>query len=479
MDKEKMLHALAEEKIQRGKYLAESKYGKYNIPVFEYMEKKKRPVSENMRASIGYCMENFEQSFYQRLSANPFLLEASAGATTSKDVKFINWAFQLMSALMPNLIADQIFSVQPMDRRVGQIFYLDVEAASNKGAVKIGDKLATVETGFNADPSYPLQIIDGEEMATGDGGAAYSFTHQYVPVIETTVVYSAIATDDSEMQVVDNGSGTFTGDGTGTINYNSGAVAITFAKNVKVGELITAKYEFRMDLMPEKTPKVKISIQDKFIRAIFASLGAIWVLHAGYDLQKAQGISARDVLLETQAGLLRRAIDHYLLQLIYNKAAGTPITFAKTAPTGVNKKDHYDSFRYILAEQSQNIGRQTKMNAGNLIIAGHEAHIIISGLEGYKVKTDVADAPQGPIISGTYNQYTVVYDPEYPANDWIMGYKGPTYLNQNFIYCPYMPFFTSEVTWLNFFEGHQGTGTAFASHTVRPQGFSKGTILLS
>lgn len=475
------LYEAAATTVTRGKVLAEQKYGKFITPVLEYMDKNNRRVSENMTAAMGFCCENFAQEFQSKLKMSPFL-EAAPGATTSNDIKFVNWAFQLMSALLPNLIADQIFSVQPMDRRQAQIFYLDIEASSNKGAVKIGDKLATVESGFNADYSYPLQMVKDEEIDTGDAGADYAGSFAYVPIIETTIEVRAIATDGTELVAVDDGSGVWTGDVTGTpgsVNYATGAFTIQFSKNVENASSITATYEYRMDLMPENTPKIKLTLQDKFIRAIYATLGAIWVLHAGYDLQKAHGISARDVLMETQAGLLRKAIDHYLLELVRRKATGGLFTFPYTAPTGVSQQAHFESFRYKLAEQSATIGRNTRMNAGNLIICGEYPYVILSGMKNFQQKTAISDAPQGPIIAGTLGDYTVVYDPDYPVDTWVMGYKGANYLQSNFIYAPYMPFFTSEIVWLNFFEGHQGTGTAFGSHMVRSNGFSTGKILIS
>lgn len=481
-ENEKKLYEQSEDILKRGVALAESTYGKYTIPVLEYMDRKKKPVPRNVVAATGYCMRNFEEAYFAKLNKTPFF-EAAPGATTGSDIKFINWAFQLMSALLPNLVADQIFSVQPMERRQAQIFYLNIEAASNKGKVKIGDKLATVESGFNADYSYPLQLVKDEEIGVGDGGTAnYTGNLTYVPQIEGCIEIRAIATDDSELVVIDDGAGNLTGDiagGVNTITYSSGAFNVTFSKNIKALEPINGTYEYRMDIMPENTPKIKLSIDDSFIRAITASLGAIWILHAGYDLQKAHGISARDVLLETQAGLLRRGTDHYLLNMVREKATGGNFTFPYTAPTGVNVNDHFDSFRYKLTEQSTTIAKNTRMNAGNLIICGQYAYVVISGMRGFERTVDIADAPQGPVIVGKLDNYTVVFDPDYPVDEWVMGFKGGNYLQANFIYAPYMPFFTSEIVWLNFFEGQQGTGTAFGAKMIRPAGYTKGKILLT
>jgi len=483
MDRSQQVQKDHDRIISTGRGLFES-YKQFSNPVMEAYEKAKRPLTNTMQSSLGHCYNNLESEIRSKLSAGPMagmLNESAAGATTSNDIAFTNWAFQLVSAILPNLIAEEIFSVQPMERRKAQIFYLDIIAESNKGQVKINDKLASAESGFNADPTYPLQQVSEEDWGTGDGGHwGYVGNADYLPCLPGTFEIRALAIDGTEMVLVDDGEGHFTGDvrigGTNTISYPDGAFEVSFVKNVASGATILATYEYDMKLMPEETPKIRLTITDKFINAIYATLGAIWIMHAGYDLQKAHGIDGREVLMQTQAGLIRRAIDMYLLQRIRLGAKGGNFSYPYTAPTGVSKQAHYEALQFKLREMSTTIAKNTRMNAGNLIVCGQMAFVLIAGLQGFKQRGNLTDSPQGPYIAGTWNEYTVVYAPDYPIDEFVMGYKGSNYLTSNFVYAPYMPFFTSEITWLNFFEGYQGTGSAFGAHMIRPKGYVSGKI---
>ena len=89
--------------------------------------------------------------------------------------------------------------------------------------------------GFTNDPN-----INGEVVATGDGvQRTFAFIMAQMPVI----VGSLVITDGTET-LLDNGDGTLTGDlgGTGTINYNTGNVSVTFNTAPTNHTSITANY---------------------------------------------------------------------------------------------------------------------------------------------------------------------------------------------------------------------------------------------
>lgn len=91
----------------------------------------------------------------------------------------------------------------------------------------------------------PFAVRDGEGVsaseliALGDGGAVYSGTAKYFPIVPGTFT----ATDSIET-FTDNGDGTLTGSagGTGTINYTTGAWTLTFNANVTLNTSIRATY---------------------------------------------------------------------------------------------------------------------------------------------------------------------------------------------------------------------------------------------
>lgn len=63
-------------------------------------------------------------------------------ATQPADVGYFKkYAINLLSAAIPNLIAPDIVSMQPMLSRVGEMRYLKILYGSNKGSVHAGDTI--------------------------------------------------------------------------------------------------------------------------------------------------------------------------------------------------------------------------------------------------------------------------------------------------------------------------------------------------
>jgi len=87
--------------------------------------------------------------------------------------------------------------------------------------------------------------VTNEDLDTGDGGKVYSGTLAFKAGGATRTCFGLLVKDEDSIETfTDNYDGTLTGSagGTGTINYTSGAVAVTFAANVAVGKHIYATY---------------------------------------------------------------------------------------------------------------------------------------------------------------------------------------------------------------------------------------------
>jgi len=463
--------------ITQGVRLAESAYARHIEPVAEVFSKHGRDLEDNTIATMAYCMENFryalERQLYRKMMGSPI-----AEATTSANIKFANWAFDLIAAIIPNLLAEELFSVQPMERRKAQIFYLDILAETDKGGVSAGDKLATPESGYNGDYTYPTQLIDNEQVDTGDGGTGYGGTLAFPDLFTSTLVITAEDAGGNTLTLTDNGAGVLTGNGTGTIAYDTGIWTATFSAAIPGGNPVLADYEFHMENYPEKTPEVKLDIRDEIVQAITIHLGASWLLDAAYDLQLAHGKSAENTLMQSQAGIVRRALDTLLMDKVRKQAAGGLKNFYTEVPTGISKHEHFEDIKYTLNDMSDTIAKNTRLTGGNYIMAGKRAHTIIRSLDDFESKIPKGSKrPTGSYISGVYQDYTIVFNPDYPNDEFVMGAKGENYLEANFIYAPYIPFYTTEIDYKDFFKARKGMGTAFGQHMVRSNAFVKGKII--
>ena len=82
--------------------------------------------------------------------------------------------------------------------------------------------------------------VTGESIGTGDGTTTdFSGTLTHYPVDKST-----ISITDGTQTVTDDGSGAFTGDGTGTINYTTGVYSVSFTSAPASAAAITADYTY-------------------------------------------------------------------------------------------------------------------------------------------------------------------------------------------------------------------------------------------
>lgn len=82
--------------------------------------------------------------------------------------------------------------------------------------------------------------VSGESLGTGDGTATtFSGTLVNQPVHRKTLTITA-----GGSSVTDDGEGTLSGDGTGTINYDTGAYSVTWSAAPALNTAVTGAYEY-------------------------------------------------------------------------------------------------------------------------------------------------------------------------------------------------------------------------------------------
>ena len=102
------------------------------------------------------------------------------------------------------------------------------------------------ENYFNRQLVRTTSTVQDEELHEGDGSQTeFSGALDAGSCDPDTVVISAYDTDDNLMILEDQGDGTFSGDGSGTILYDTGGYSITFNNPVGDGYKVHANYEWQ------------------------------------------------------------------------------------------------------------------------------------------------------------------------------------------------------------------------------------------
>ena len=113
-----------------------------------------RSMPENLQATLVHCYNNTFGAMQQAefIPRGAPMCEDTFSTNVSPHVPF---AFDVITALIPNLIIDEIASIQPMDRRTGEIYYMDFRRGIAKGKHTQNETALNAQTGaYNDGQEY-------------------------------------------------------------------------------------------------------------------------------------------------------------------------------------------------------------------------------------------------------------------------------------------------------------------------------------
>ena len=212
-------------------------------------------------------------------------------ATNSSNIPSKTYFMDMLTAVVPNLIAPDIVSTQALESKAGMISYLRFTYGTDKSPVQAGQMFNNSLYTGRSEATYSSREIVEEPVASG---ASLDF----VPVLPGTVTI----TDGSTGEVyVDDGNGALTcvtdPSKTGTVNYATGLLSIAGVTDA------TANYEYNNEQVPDlKVPEINMSLAQIPIFAKSRKLAAYWGFDAAYDLRQQYGTEILDVMSAQAAG---------------------------------------------------------------------------------------------------------------------------------------------------------------------------------
>ena len=406
--------------------------------------------------ALAVCLENTHHRIKMTESTQP----AGIG-------QYKRYALDIVNAVVPNLIAYDICSVQPIDNRVGMINYIQYDYGSNKGKTKAGDMFASSLNMGVADPNYSTSAIDGEMIAAA-GTTSISATASWTPIIPGTFGVNVDGT-----VITDDGAGNITGTGvTGTIDYATGTLAITLT-NAPTQD-VTASYTYNNEDVPiNNVPEVNLKITSLPVQAQSRKMKAVYAFDAAYELEKEYGQDIDSLLATEVSGEIAHEIDIELAKDIRDKAATENTPWSKTQITGVNLVDHYDSFYARIVEGLNLVYQSTRKIKPNFMVCGLNVASVIEVMRNFSPSGQQAS---GPYFMGTLGNIKVYVSPEYDPDEYVMGYKGSSFMDAGMFYCPYMPIISTDLLMTDDFAGRKGWATMYAKKMVNNKMYIRGKI---
>ena len=408
------------------------------------------------RAATAVLLEN------QRLMLEREKLFNEVSTDTADVAQFKRISIPLVRRIYPQLIANKIVSVQPLLGPTGLVYYLRFRYSSNKGSVRgasnnggfPGDDINSLQQladgTANLDVYYSSQFVNNESTSTDAGADVNSVFSplEHTPILAGTItgtVYDG-STAVQTFVVSSNGTFTFTAIGSpanrataGSIDLTTGEFTLTW-DNAPGPNHCTISYEYNMECNQD-LPEINLVIESEDIVAKTRKLKAVWSYEAQQDLRSQHNLDAEAELTAVLAQEINLEIDREVLGDLRNNA-GTVSAWDFSTAIGQTIKEKYEALYVKIIEVSNVIHRKTLRGGANFIVTSPEvASIFETATAGFApAPSETFTSSLGVQYVGTVaNRYRLYKDPLFPSNQLLMGYKGDSYMDSGYFYCPYVP----------------------------------------
>jgi hypothetical protein len=384
-------------------------------------------------------------------------------ATDTSDIaQFKRISIPLVRRIYPQLIANKVVSVQPLLGPTGLVYYMRFRYSSNKGSVRGADN----NGGFPGDDVNSLQ-----QLASGDANLSIFYTHQFVqnettstddgldtlsvfnplehtPILPGTItgtIYDG-ATAVQTFVISETGVFTFSLVGApatfvtaGTLNVTTGEM--TFTWNAAPGDNhAVMNYEYNMECNAD-LPEINLVVESEEIAAKTRKLKAVWSYEAQQDLRSQHNLDAEAELTAVLAQEINLEIDREVLTDLRNNA-GTVAAWDFNTSLGDTIKEKYESLYIKVVEISNVVHRKTLRGGCNWLVTSPEvASIFETATAGFApAPSETFTSSLGIQYVGSVNNRWKLYkDPLFPTGQILLGYKGDSYMDSGYFYCPYVP----------------------------------------
>lgn len=426
-----------------------------------------------------------------------YLTEAPAGATGVSDVQGLQKIMlPIVRRVFPNLIANNIVSVQPIAAPAGIIFYLKYQMGTERPGheftapdypeFSMYENTPGAMEGYN--PFYSTDEIGPfkkEDTSVPNGEAvvtdapADKFAHATTgkwPIVPNswfgtitvsdagasganlevyTFAYEAGAykvRDANKLQV----SAKF------TVTEAAGAVTVTNVSAGTVGVAVEAFYKTDMEYS-KNIPEMRIQIASIPVTVKTRKLKAMWSQESEQDLKAYHGLSADAELTALVSNEMIAEIDREIISKCMTVAPQSSrhvydwSAFAANNVTG-NYLDSHLALMQKVTRASNEIFRKSKIGPANWMVVGTKVASYIEVLKGF-IPNPVTDAMGMNIVkAGTYaGRYDIYKDPMFPDDKILMGHKSPqTPFGAGVVYSPYVTNLTPVIVGQDDFNPRRG-----------------------
>lgn len=347
----------------------------------------------------------------------------SVGTQRADMGQYKRFCMNLTNVAVPNLIAPELVLTKPMTSMTGYIAYIKYTAGSTKGNTTRGKVFNDPFRLGDVDVDYTSARVT-ETAKVEDVNGDLTIKLMWFPVYNGTDAASKIRFTDPGVTVDEAKS-----------DFNKGVIVVTgttAGTELKVGYVYDNTYIPANDLPILNAEMDGMSLTAKARRiAIFYSQLADYQAKTDYDFNLGDQLSQKAV------AQLQYEIDTEVTQLLIDNAAeDAELTWSKTLPVGVSKREHYEGFAETVEIGKQKIYDRTRRFAPNYILVASNILPILSFINDFTAAP--TSSVNGPYFAGTLHGIRVFVTPNIAPGKFVLGVNGDDLMSSAAVFAPYM-----------------------------------------
>lgn len=349
-----------------------------------------------------------------------------------------NVSIDLITATIPNLVAPELYAVQPIDSPDALVGYWSFEYGDDKGDAKRGEVFNSSLGLGKVSPWYSSGIDKNKPIKVNAASGGTQIYLGFPTIVPGSVEF--VGTDDVVRHDTNNGDGTGTIPEVGTINYKSGF--LTVANNVLDG-----KITYRYDNVNEPTKIPTLFAGRKNLRMIAEqhALSTPISVTAAEIARRSLSTDLRAELMSQGFSELAFEIDSLLLNDLIDSATAYPVLeWSAQAPIGVTRTERFADFELMLNQGAAIMGNATGRFYPTHILTDAFGLWVLKGIPGFQEKA--ASNKTGSYVAGEVAGLKVIVATRthmVPGSVYLI-HRGSENLDAPGVYSPYIPITSTE-----------------------------------
>lgn len=346
-----------------------------------------------------------------------------------------NVSIDLITATIPNLVAPELYAVQPIDSPDALVGYWSFEYGDDKGNVQRG-------TAFNSSmglgkvaPWYASGVDKDKEISVAANGDVNLGFPSIIPGTVKLTIDGVTYTDDASTGEITTNTGKL------TVHYKSGV--ITSAINSVVAGTITYNYDNINE--PTKIPTLFAGRKNLRMIAKQYALSTPVSVTAAEIARRSLSTDLRAELMNQGFGELSFEIDTLLLNDIVDSATVYPtLTWSAVAPLGVSRTERFADFELVLNQVSAVMGKATGRFYPTHILTDPFGLWVLKGIPGFVEKA--SSSKTGSYVAGEVAGMKIIVSTRthLQPGQMILIHRGSENLDAPGVYSPYIPITSTE-----------------------------------